>query len=63
MTVMEKTKRVMTGRPMSGDTSAWRLSKREEREVEAQFGEAHRRYAEQAPALIPRFYRLAKGPA
>jgi protein-S-isoprenylcysteine O-methyltransferase Ste14 len=41
----------------------WRLAKREEREVEAQFGEAYRRYAEQVPAFIPRFYRLAKGPA
>ena len=41
----------------------WRLAKREEREVEAQFGEAYRRYAEQVPAFIPRFDRLAKGPA
>ena len=41
----------------------WRLAKREEREVEAQFGEAYRRYAEQVPAFIPRFYRLTKGPA
>jgi len=41
----------------------WRLAKREEREVEAQFGEAYRRYAEQIPAFIPRFRRLAKGPA
>jgi protein-S-isoprenylcysteine O-methyltransferase Ste14 len=41
----------------------WRLGKREEREVEAQFGEAYRRYAVQVPAFIPRFYRLAKGPA
>ncbi|ODT22088.1 MAG: isoprenylcysteine carboxyl methyltransferase [Kaistia sp. SCN 65-12] len=39
----------------------WRLAKREEREVEAQFGEAYRRYAEQVPAFVPRFYRL--GPA
>ncbi|MFN3347358.1 methyltransferase family protein [Pseudorhodoplanes sp.] len=41
----------------------WRLAKREEREVEAQFGEAYRRYAEQVAAFIPRFYRLTKGPA
>lgn len=39
----------------------WRLAKREEREVEAQFGEAYRRYAEQVPAFVQRFYRL--GPA
>jgi len=41
----------------------WCLAKREEREVEAQFGEAYRRYAEQVPAFLPRFYRLAGGPA
>ena len=41
----------------------WCLAKREEREVEAQFGEAYRRYAEQVPAFIPWFNRLAKGPA
>jgi methanethiol S-methyltransferase len=41
----------------------WRLARREEREVEAQFGEAYRRYAEQVPAFIPRRHRLAKGPA
>ncbi|MDP2357021.1 MAG: isoprenylcysteine carboxylmethyltransferase family protein [Beijerinckiaceae bacterium] len=40
----------------------WRLAKHEEREVEAQFGEAYRRYAQQVPAFIPRYYRLAKGP-
>ena len=41
----------------------WRLAKREEREVEAQFGEAYPRYAGEVPALIPRCYRLTKGPA
>ena len=41
----------------------WRLAKSEEREVEAQFGEAYRRYSEQVPAFIPRLYRLTKGPA
>ncbi len=44
-------------------TMYWRLAKREEREVEAQFGEAYRRYAEEVPAFIPRFYRLTKGAA
>lgn len=41
----------------------WRLAKREEREVEAQFGEAYRRYAEEVPAFIPRLNRLTKGAA
>ncbi len=41
----------------------WRLAKREESEVEAQFGEAYRRYAEQVPAFIPPLYWLAKRPS
>jgi protein-S-isoprenylcysteine O-methyltransferase Ste14 len=41
----------------------WRLARREEREIEAEFGEAHRHYAEQVPAFFPRLYRLAGGPA
>ena len=40
----------------------WRFAKREEGEGEAQFAEAYRRYAEQVPAIIPPFYRLAKRP-
>lgn len=32
----------------------WRLARREEREVEARFGEQYRRYARQVPAFIPR---------
>jgi protein-S-isoprenylcysteine O-methyltransferase Ste14 len=31
-----------------------RLAKREERELEAQFGEAYRRYRERVPAFVPR---------
>jgi protein-S-isoprenylcysteine O-methyltransferase Ste14 len=32
----------------------WRLAKREERDVEAAFGERYRRYARRVPAFIPR---------
>ena len=35
----------------------WRLAKREEREVEAAFGEPYRRYAAQVPAFFPRLGR------
>jgi len=37
----------------------WRLAKREEREVEAAFGELYRRYAGRVPAFIPRLSRTA----
>jgi protein-S-isoprenylcysteine O-methyltransferase Ste14 len=32
----------------------WRLARREEREVEAAFGEPYRRYARNVPAFLPR---------
>ena len=32
----------------------WRLARREEREVEAVFGEAYRNYARNVPAFLPR---------
>ncbi|MGF1610266.1 MAG: methyltransferase family protein [Kiloniellales bacterium] len=32
----------------------WRLARREEREVEAAFGEQYRQYARQVPAFVPR---------
>jgi len=32
----------------------YRLARREEREVEAQFGDAYRRYQAQVPMLVPR---------
>jgi len=35
----------------------WRLAKWEEREVEAEFGDAFRRYAARVPAFIPRLFR------
>jgi len=34
--------------------SYYRLARREERELEAQFGEAYRRYRERVPAFVPR---------
>ncbi len=34
--------------------SYYRLAKREERELEVQFGEAYRRYRERVPAFVPR---------
>lgn len=37
----------------------WRLARREEREVEAEFGELYRRYADRVPAFIPRLFRTA----
>ncbi len=37
----------------------WRLAKREEREVETEFGDAWRRYAARVPAFLPRLYRRA----
>lgn len=36
----------------------WRLARREEREVEAAFGESYRRYARQVPAFVPRLAGL-----
>lgn len=36
----------------------WRLAKREEREVEAAFGEPYRRYAREVPAFVPRLDSL-----
>jgi protein-S-isoprenylcysteine O-methyltransferase Ste14 len=36
----------------------WRLARREEREVEAAFGERYRRYAGEVPAFVPRIGRL-----
>ena len=36
----------------------WRLAKREEREVEATFGDQYRRYASDVPAFVPRLGRL-----
>jgi protein-S-isoprenylcysteine O-methyltransferase Ste14 len=40
----------------------WRLAMREEREVEAEFGTAYRRYAERVPAFLPRIgHLLAEG--
>lgn len=36
----------------------WRLAKREEREVEAAFGERYRSYAKGVPAFFPRIRRL-----
>lgn len=36
----------------------WRLARREEREVEAVFGEQYRRYARQVPAFVPRLAGL-----
>lgn len=38
----------------------WRLAKREEREVEAEFGDAYRRYAQEVPAFLPRVGKLFK---
>jgi protein-S-isoprenylcysteine O-methyltransferase Ste14 len=38
-----------------------RLARREEREVEAQFGEAYRTYKEQTPAFVPRWQSLPPG--
>jgi protein-S-isoprenylcysteine O-methyltransferase Ste14 len=37
----------------------WRLAMREEREVEAEFGERYRAYASDVPAFIPRLSRTA----
>jgi protein-S-isoprenylcysteine O-methyltransferase Ste14 len=37
----------------------WRLAKREEREVNAEFGEAYRRYARLIPAFVPRLFGTA----
>jgi protein-S-isoprenylcysteine O-methyltransferase Ste14 len=37
----------------------WRLAKREEREVEADFGEQYRRYVRQVPAFFPRIFQTA----
>lgn len=36
----------------------WRLAKREEREVEATFGEKYRSYAREVPAFLPKLGRL-----
>lgn len=38
----------------------WRLSKHEEGEVEAKFGEQYRRYAREVPAFFPRIDRLIR---
>lgn len=38
----------------------WRLAKREEREVEAEFGDAYRRYAQEVPAFLPKVGKLFK---
>ena len=35
-----------------------RLARREEREMEAQFGEIYRTYSRQVPAFIPRWQKL-----
>lgn len=37
----------------------WRLARHEEREIEAEFGEIYRRYAERVPAFIPRLSSLS----
>jgi methanethiol S-methyltransferase len=36
----------------------YRLARREEREVEAQFGDAYRRYKTEVPTFIPRMWIL-----
>ena len=36
----------------------YRLARREEREVEAQFGDAYRRYKTEVPMFIPRIWTL-----
>jgi protein-S-isoprenylcysteine O-methyltransferase Ste14 len=41
----------------------WRLAKREEREVEAEFGEQYRRYAREVPAFVPRFSSVLRSSA
>jgi len=40
-----------------------RLARQEEREADAQFGDAYRRYAARVPAFIPRLRRAAGDPA
>jgi protein-S-isoprenylcysteine O-methyltransferase Ste14 len=35
----------------------WRLAKREERQVDAQFGDLYRSYAKRVPAFFPRIRR------
>jgi protein-S-isoprenylcysteine O-methyltransferase Ste14 len=38
----------------------WRLAKREEQEVEMEFGDAYRHYAARVPAFLPRFRQNTK---
>jgi protein-S-isoprenylcysteine O-methyltransferase Ste14 len=39
-----------------------RLARREEREVEREFGDTYRRYATRTPAFVPRFTALRTSP-
>lgn len=41
----------------------WRLAKREEREVEAEFGEQYPRYAREVPAFVPRLNSVLRSSA
>ena len=41
----------------------WRLALREEREVEAQMGDAYRQYAARVPRFFPKFRSIFGGPA
>ena len=41
----------------------WRLAKREEREVEAEFGEQYRRYSREVPAFVPRLNSVLRSSA
>ena len=41
----------------------WRLSLREERDVEAEMGDVYRRYAEQVPRFVPRLKDIFTSPA
>jgi protein-S-isoprenylcysteine O-methyltransferase Ste14 len=41
----------------------WRLSLREEREVEAELGDVYRRYAEKVPRFVPRLKDIFTSPA
>lgn len=41
----------------------WRLARREEREIDAAFGEQYRRYADRVPAFIPRLFRSSENAA
>jgi protein-S-isoprenylcysteine O-methyltransferase Ste14 len=41
----------------------WRLALSEEREVEAEFGDAYRRYAARVPRFLPHLQGILGGPA